>query len=48
MIDAGEGITEQDEKIAGIAHEAGKASVIVVNKWDSIEGKTTHSARFRQ
>ena len=39
MIDAGEGITEQDEKIAGIAHEAGRASIIVVNKWDSIEGK---------
>ena len=37
MIDAGEGITEQDERIAGIAHEAGKASIIVVNKWDSIE-----------
>lgn len=37
MIDAGEGITEQDEKIAGIAHEAGKASIIVVNKWDTIE-----------
>ncbi|MBQ9112688.1 MAG: ribosome biogenesis GTPase Der [Clostridia bacterium] len=37
MIDAGTGITEQDEKIAGIAHEAGKASIIVVNKLDSIE-----------
>ena len=37
MIDAGTGITEQDEKIAGIAHEAGKASIIVVNKWDNIE-----------
>ena len=37
MIDAGTGITEQDEKIAGIAHEAGKACIIVVNKWDSIE-----------
>ena len=37
MIDAAEGITEQDEKIAGIAHEAGKASIIVVNKWDLIE-----------
>lgn len=36
MIDAGTGITEQDEKIAGIAHESGKASIIVVNKWDSI------------
>ena len=37
LIDATEGITEQDEKIAGIAHEAGKASVIVVNKWDLVE-----------
>ncbi|MBQ1244735.1 MAG: GTP-binding protein, partial [Clostridia bacterium] len=37
MIDAQEGITEQDEKIAGIAHEAGKASIIIVNKWDLIE-----------
>ena len=37
MIDAEKGITEQDEKIAGIAHEAGKATIIVVNKWDLIE-----------
>ena len=37
MIDASTGITDQDEKIAGIAHEAGKATIIVVNKWDSIE-----------
>ncbi len=37
LIDAAEGITEQDEKIAGIAHEAGKASIIVVNKWDLVE-----------
>ncbi|MBE6662569.1 MAG: ribosome biogenesis GTPase Der [Ruminococcaceae bacterium] len=37
MIDAGTGITEQDEKIAGIAHEAGKPTIIVVNKWDTIE-----------
>lgn len=37
MIDAEEGITDQDTKIAGIAHEAGKASIIVVNKWDLIE-----------
>ena len=37
MIDAGDGVTEQDEKIAGIAHEAGKACIIVVNKWDTIE-----------
>ena len=37
LIDAAEGITEQDEKIAGIAHEAGKACIIVVNKWDLVE-----------
>ncbi len=37
MIDAGTGITEQDERIAGIAHEDGKPSIIVVNKWDTIE-----------
>ena len=37
MIDATEGITEQDEKIAGIAHESGKGSIIVVNKWDLVE-----------
>ncbi len=42
MIDAQEGITEQDEKIAGIAHEAGKATIIVVNKWDLIE-KDNHT-----
>lgn len=41
MVDAAEGVTEQDERIAGIAHEAGKASVIVVNKWDSIEKDNT-------
>ena len=37
MIDGSTGITEQDEKIAGIAHEAGKACIIVVNKWDAVE-----------
>jgi GTP-binding protein len=37
MLDAREGVTDQDTKIAGLAHEAGKASVIVVNKWDLIE-----------
>ena len=37
VIDATEGITEQDEHIAGIAHEAGKACIIVVNKWDAVE-----------
>lgn len=37
MIDAEEGITDQDKKVAGYAHEAGKASVFVVNKWDLLE-----------
>ena len=37
LIDAAEGITEQDKKVAGYAHEAGKASIFVVNKWDLIE-----------
>lgn len=37
MIDATEGITEQDAKIAGIAHDKGKAMIIAVNKWDAIE-----------
>lgn len=37
MIDAKEGVTEQDKKVAGLSHEAGKASVIMVNKWDAIE-----------
>ncbi|MBQ7322343.1 MAG: ribosome biogenesis GTPase Der [Clostridia bacterium] len=44
MIDATEGITEQDEKIAGIAHEAGKASIIIVNKWDLVE-KDNHTVK---
>lgn len=37
MIDAAEGITEQDKKVAGFAHDAGRASVFVVNKWDLLE-----------
>ena len=37
MIDANDGVTEQDERIAGIAHEAGKAVIIVINKWDTVE-----------
>ena len=42
MIDANDGVTEQDTKVAGLAHEAGKACIIVVNKWDLVEkdGKT--------
>ncbi len=37
LIDANEGVTEQDTKVAGMAHEAGKACIIVVNKWDAVE-----------
>lgn len=48
MIDAATGITEQDEKIAGIAHEAGKASIIVVNKWDSIEKDNSTTNHFNE
>lgn len=40
MIDAQEGVTEQDTKIAGYAHDQGKASIIIVNKWDLIEKQT--------
>ena len=40
MLDAVEGLTEQDKKIAGYAHEAGKGLLIVVNKWDLIEKET--------
>ena len=48
MIDASVGITEQDEKIAGIAHDSGKASIIVVNKWDSIEKDNSTVNEFTQ
>ncbi len=52
MIDATEGVTEQDAKIAGIAHERGKGVIIAVNKWDAIEknDKTIyrHTERIRQ
>lgn len=40
MIDAVEGFTEQDSKVAGYAHEQGKACIVAVNKWDAIEDKT--------
>ena len=46
VIDASTGITEQDEKIAGIAHESGKAVIIVVNKWDSIEKDNSTVKQF--
>lgn len=47
MIDAQEGFTEQDSKVAGIAHEMGKGCIIAVNKWDAVEkdGKTMDSYR---
>ena len=47
LIDATEGVTEQDTKVAGLAHEAGKACIIVVNKWDLVEkdGKTMDHMR---
>jgi GTP-binding protein len=48
VINAEEGVTEQDKKIAGYAHEAGKASVIVVNKWDLIEKDGKTSLRFTE
>lgn len=49
MIDATEGVTEQDAKIAGIAHERGKGIIIAVNKWDAIEkdDKTIYRHRER-
>lgn len=43
MVDATVGFTEQDSKVAGYAHEQGKACIIVVNKWDAVEGKDTHT-----
>ena len=48
MIDAQEGITEQDKKIACISHEAGKGIVVVVNKWDLIEKETNTMNEFRK
>lgn len=41
MIDANEGFTEQDSKVAGIAHDLGKACIIAVNKWDAVEKSGT-------
>ena len=47
LIDAHEGVTEQDTKVAGLAHEAGKASIIVVNKWDDVEKDDKTMDRMR-
>ncbi len=46
MIDALAGVTEQDTKVAGLAHDAGKPSVIAVNKWDAVEKDTNSARRF--
>ena len=48
VVDANEGISEQDSKIAGYAHEKGKASIIAVNKWDLIEKDTNTMKQFRE
>jgi len=48
IIDATEGITAQDERIAGIAHNAGKASIIVINKWDLVDKDNNTVARYRK
>lgn len=48
MIDATEGFTEQDSKVAGIAHEQGKACIIAVNKWDAVEKDGTTMDKYRK
>ena len=48
MIDARDGVTEQDTKIAGMAHEAGKASIVIVNKWDLVEKETGTMEKMRK
>ena len=48
LIDARDGVTDQDTKIAGLAHEAGKASIIIVNKWDLVEKETGTMEKMRK
>lgn len=48
MIDATEGVTEQDTKVAGLAHEAGKACILAVNKWDAVEKNDKTMQEFRK
>lgn len=48
MIDANEGVTDQDAKIAGEAHEAGKGIILVVNKWDEIEKNNNTTEKFKK
>ncbi len=48
LIDAADGVTEQDTKIAGLVHEAGKAAILVVNKWDAVQDKQTNTMRDQE
>ncbi len=48
LIDATEGVTEQDEKIAGLAHEAGKGVIIAVNKWDLVEKENNTLEKYKK
>lgn len=48
MIDGTEGITEQDTKIAGFAHENGKATIIAINKWDAVEKDEKTQNKFKE
>ena len=48
LVDANEGVTAQDERIAGLAHNAGKASIIVINKWDSLEKDNSSVNNFKK
>lgn len=48
MIDATDGVTEQDTKIAGEAHEAGKGVIIVINKWDEVEKETGTLEKYKK
>ena len=48
MIDAAEGVTEQDTKVAGLAHDAGRACILAVNKWDAIEKNDKTMSEFRK
>ena len=48
LVDANDGVTDQDTKIAGLVHEAGKAAIIVVNKWDAVENKETNTMRDKE
>lgn len=48
VIDATEGVTAQDERVAGIAHESGKACIIIINKWDLVEKETGTLENYRK